>query len=728
MKEKSLSPWGKVAAVHLSGNLADVYFKEQHGYIYRLKLATDCLWIIIQYQNKDSIACRVAYSPAYDMKMDGMQEEGEGLKLNLTSLTGKYTAEIKWPDNKAAVLHYKVSFTPSTPLNIPFWPKDLYLTSSLNPEKIKGDIYISQQGARTGLIYAGIKKPVALSFLYLQNLSSLNSYFVDTETSAADSVGGNLPEIGFSLPHSSGKPLLKDKEYVIGDAFLALHPFVPDDQYEVATGYADLLARLYLHLPKPETQYHHYVDIVEKAMASLQTQGCWTYISGKPYLNAYLCDYDTPPEIMVQLSVLLPLYEYQQWKSTKDIPMAKDLQGGIASFYDNDLKTIVRWLPAAEDRLDESEEQKFKGVMDSWYLHHPRLALRGDDEARELFLTSVAYAQKVARHFKYQWPVFYKMDTLEVLKAETRPGEGGEKDVAGVYALVMLQAFEITGDKKYLEEAERAAKTLERYGFNIFYQANNTAFSAGAMIRLWKITHNERYKKLAYLHLANLFKNIALWSCEYGYGKNFPLFFGLFPLNDAPYLAVYEETEVFSAVHDFFIQAAGEDILPSFTTLLAEFNRYLIHRAVYYYPPMLPPDMLAEDIKTGELDPQLWVPLEDIHDGWEKSGAVGQEVYGAGLCYNIVPRQYIKIKDEAFLIYLDYPFSKPYYRNKRVSFEVFGSDQLHFRLMIIKQASASIPKSLRIIQGNGEQAELKVTSSGHIECRLRGGQKVAVSW
>jgi hypothetical protein len=71
--------------------------------------------------------------------------------------------------------------------------------------------------------------------------------------------------------------------------------------------------------------------------------------------------------------------------------------------------------------------------------------------ASKLFLHSLEFAIKVAHHFKYEWPVFYKVDTLEVVKAETQPGMGGEKDVPGLYAQVMLQAWEMTGEKRYLE-------------------------------------------------------------------------------------------------------------------------------------------------------------------------------------------------------------------------------------------------------------------------------------
>lgn len=86
-------------------------------------------------------------------------------------------------------------------------------------------------------------------------------------------------------------------------------------------------------------------------------KGCWTQTNGIPYLNAYLCDYETPSEIMVQLAVLTPLKEYIEWSGEKN-PLYDDLQSGIAAFYDPKIKTINRWLPALYDKLDQSEEQK----------------------------------------------------------------------------------------------------------------------------------------------------------------------------------------------------------------------------------------------------------------------------------------------------------------------------------------------------------------------------------
>jgi hypothetical protein len=731
-KENSLSPWGTIAAEQLSETLADLYFIEHQGYDYKLKLTGDTLWILAGKTGQEEVAFRTAFSPGNDLQVKRIEQNETGVFVRLGSAIGDYTLQLDLPDRQHPVLHYTLTLTPAVALNIPFWPRDIMVKGNQQPGRVKGEVHINQVGTRTGLLYISINEPKASSLLYLQNLTALNPYFTATATSAADTVSGNFPEIGFALPQNPDKFLAAGKKYTIADTFVAFNQESPKDQFEIAIGFTNLLSRLYLQLPRPETSYHDYTAIVENALNDIQTQGCWNYAGGHPYLNAYLSDFKTPPEIMVQLAVLLPVYDYEQWSGKKGLKIGKDLKAGLPAFFDEDLKTVVRWLPAAEDQLDESEEQKVPGVMDSWYLHHPllnlsRMALNGDETAKELFLPSLAYARKVARHFSYKWPVFYKMDTLEVVKAETQPGEGGEKDVAGIYSLVMLQAYELTGEKKYLQETETAANTLKDFGFDIFYQANNTAFSAGAMLRLWKITRKERYLKLSYLLLANLFKNLALWSCEYGYGKNFPTFFSIFPLNDAPYTAVYEEAEVFSAIHDYFKHAEGEELLPSFSIMMAEFIRYLITRAVYYYPPMLPAEMLEEEIKTGELDSKLWVPLEDMHDGWEKSGGVGQEVYGAGLGFGIVPRHYIRVKNEDFMVYLDYPFAKPVQRKNTLSVQVFGSESLKFRLMIIKGQDKPLPK-ISVRGSRQQEAEGLITKDGHIEYHLIGNQKLKISW
>jgi len=730
-----ISPWAAAAASELTEAEHCLFEYSAGSFNFKVYSTSDSVWIAAELPNGGNLAFRPVFSPGPNLEITRIKTSDTGAEISLNSDAGIYHTRINIEPGDNPVLRYTTSLKPAKDLLVPFWPRDILATAKNGkPANTAGQIHASQWGTRSGFIYMSVTRPRSASILYLQNLTALNDYCQQTETSLGDSVGGSWPELGFALPSATEKPLQAGKEYIINDAFVAFENSVPDTEPEMIQGYLDLLARIYLQMPLPETNYQQWPDILENGLKDLiDSPGCWTQVGGHHYFNAYVSDYTTPPEIMVQLAVLLPLLDYVEW-SERDLEVMKTIKEGLPAFYDEKIGTINRWLPAAEDKLEGEEEQKQPGVMDSWYLHHPllnlsRLALKGDKVCEQLFLNSLDYAIKVARHFKYQWPVFYKMDTLEVIKAETAEGMGGEKDVAGIYAHVMLQAWELTKEQRYLNEAEKAAKTLQGMGFEIFYQANNTAFSSGALLRLYKITKNEIYLNLSYMCLAGIFRNTQLWDCNYGYCKNFPTFFALFPLNDAPYTAVYEEQEVFCALHDYLKHAEGVDILPSVRLLIAEYIRYLVDRAVYYYPTMLPKDMLEEKPKVGEVDPNLWIALEDLQDGWLKSGTVGQEVYGAGNAFGILPRHYLQVPGEEFLIYVDYPTSGFTARKgQNILFSVLGDERLTCRMMIVKTGKSKLPEFEVIGSNQKESIKGKPAKGGNIEYTLNGNQQINISW
>ncbi|CAM4363996.1 hypothetical protein SAMN06265348_113124 [Pedobacter westerhofensis] len=730
----ALSPWALSANADLVEASEIFYTRTAGQFIFVVQATDDSIWVNTTMPNGGNAMFRAAYSPGGSLAIEKTGTIEDGIQLTFVSVSGRQDILITINEDGAfPVLRYVTTLTPAQDLHIPYWPKDiLFSNDKQEPEKTKGTIHASQFGTRTGFIYLTQTKPASASILYLQNLTALSAYCEQTETSAGDTVGGNWPELGFSLPPAN-KPLKAGKEVTLTDAFVAFSTDVVTEEPEIIQLYLKMLAALYCMLPKPKTKYQNWPDVLDHGLKDLiDSPGCWSQVAGHQYVNAYVSDYETPPEIMVQLAVLLPLLDYVEWSKTEQ-PVMKVIKDGLPAFYDEKLKTIMRWLPAAEDKLKGEEEQKVPRVMDSWYLHHPllnlsRLALKGDKTAEKLFLDSIDFAIKVAHHFRYRWPVFYKMDTLEVIKAETAEGKGGEKDVAGIFAHVMLQAHELTGQKKYLEEAEKAAKTLEGYGFELFYQANNTAFSAGALLRLYKITKNELYLNLSYTCLAGIFRNVQLWDCNYGYGKNFPKFFSLYPLNDAPYTAAYEEQEVFCALHDYLKHAEGVDILPSVKLLIAEFIRYLVDRAMYYYPTVLPSEMLEDKPKIGEVDPKLWIALEDLQDGWLKSGTVGQEVYGAGNAFGILPRHFMKVSGEEFMIYVDYPTSGfTAQKGKNIHFGILGDESCTCRLMVVKTGRKKLPEITLTIKGH-QVITGKQVKNGNIEFAVNGNQKVELSW
>jgi len=725
-----LSPWAATSIKELAGRNGSLFSKNIGQYCFYGHSGEDSLWVTAAFNEKIKIAFRTAYSPDGPV-INNITREGNRIFCSLTSQTGQFEVEIQFPDNEKPVLRYTVRFQAAAAMAIPFWPRDILIISEDGSQEHEGEIYIPQVGIRSGLLYAGITKPESGTFLYLQNFSALNDYFSTTMTSPADTVGGTWPELGFSLPPTKDKLLPPDRMITIADAFIAFDTVLPDNQFTIARQFIDRLADLYIHLPQPAVAYHDYRDVLNKSLKDIETtHGCWCYHGGRSYLNAYVSDYKNPPEVMVQLAVLLPLLDYSAWLG-KDLDLIGQLKDGLGEFYDKEKGFLRRWLPIVASMLDGSEPHKAPDVMDSWYLYHPllnlsRMALAGDDTAKDLFLKSLEFSIKVARHFNYRWPVFYNVNTLEVIKEETAPGEGGEKDVAGIYAHVMLQAWELTGDKRYFEEAEKAAQSLTAYGFKIMYQSNNTAFSTGAMLRLYNETKNELYLNLSYLFFANLFANVALWQCDYGNLKHFPLFFALFPLTNAPYIAVYEEQECFAAFHNFLALANDTPLLRSAALLIAEFIRHFVSRAVHYCPPVLPKEMLSEEAKTGEIAPHLWIALEDIHDGWEKSGVVGQEVYGAGLAFGIVPRHYFKSQEGDFMIFVDYPTADRSMGNP-IKLKVLGDKTLQCRLRILSLNGQPLT-GFTVRAGTDQQViSSKMTSEGHLEYIIHGDQVIEIN-
>ncbi len=727
------SPWMPVVKNVLQHDA--IYKNELKDYSLSIHCGDNALWVIVECAGECCVLLRIAYTPAGNLQVLKTTIAGDDINIHVKAPIGIFTIDFKILESTQLLFRCTTAFTPSKSLYIPFWPRDVIITNKKSSVIPQGEAHITQTGTRSGLQYISLDKPSAGSLLYFQNLTALNEYCQVTKTSLGDSVGGEWPELGFALPPSKEKPLSKNKEVIISDAFLAFNAAKNKNVFDDAKQFLNLLAEVYQHLPRPETEYHPWPEILDKGLRDLQfNHACWSHANGNDYLNAYACDYNTPPEIMVQLAVLLPMLDYKHW-SKKDLPAINKIKAGLPAFYDESLGTIVRWLPAQAQKLDGSEEQLKPDIMDSWYLHHPllnlgRLALQGDANAKKLFLDSLPFAIKAAHHFKYEWPVFYNIKTLEIIKAETKPGEGGENDVAGLYAHVMLKAWQLTKEKKYLAEAKKAAKTLGNKKFKLFYQANNTAFAANAMLDLFKETKDELYLNTAYLCLANIFKNVHLWECNYGYAKDYSTFFGVFPLDDAPYTAAYEEQEVFAAMHQFLIDAEKINILPSVCLLLAEFIRYLVQRAYYYYPGNLPAEMLSEKVKMGELDPRLWIALEDIHDGWEQSGSVGQEVYGAGVAFGIVPRHYYCVPGEPFMIYIDYPSTGFTKKSKMVSFHIKGANKLSCRMAIINTGNQTLP-SFTVAAKQDKQKIIidgTLTKEGHMEYILNGNQQIQVSW
>ena len=345
----------------------------------------------------------------------------------------------------------------------------------------------------------------------------------------------------------------------------------------------------------------------------------------------------------------------------------------------------------------------------------------------DLLLPSLDHAIRVAHQFDYQWPVFYRLPSLAVVKAETKPGEGGEYDVSGLYLHVMLQAYELTREPRYREEAEAAARHIEGKGFRLLYQTNNTLMTATALLKLWRLTDKRLYRDLSMVCMANVAARMWIWNARYGHGSAFDTFMGIAPLQDAPYLAAYEEHEFLGSAVSY-LKEAGQDLHPALAVLIPEYMKYLLHRARFYFCAELPADAVCQDPKEGRIRPELFVPLEDIRTGWKQAGAVGQEVYGAAAAFILTTAAYVNRRELPFLIRSEYPVVDFDFRRTpgggAASLQLAGDPRFRCRLTIVpRQAETTVA----VTDARGRKVRGR-KSGGGTAYVVEGGARCELTW
>jgi hypothetical protein len=709
------------------------------NHTFELRSGGQSLWIKVLGPNGMKVALRAGY--CLDGEFDDFQfkKDDRSAEFWLTQSSGKYRLRVELPDSRTPLIHWTLWFTPSESIRINNWPRDVYpLGEDDDPMTSRGDIHLTQHGPRSGLLYFTMLKPAPGSVLYFQNLTAINDYSEKTHTAPTDRVSGEWPELGYAPALATNAPLPADQEVIISDAFVCFSKTLPRDDIQTSQLFLDLLAQVYLQIPRPEVEYHHWLDRVDRVLWHLtHSPLCTREIDGKRYVNPYVGASDKPPESLVQLSVLVALSAYAEWKGT-DLTLAKELNASLPGFYEPNIQSFSRWLVGATFNKDQWEDNVNAESTDSWYLYHSLadigyLAKHKDPVAKQLFLKSLDYAIKVAHRFDYQWPVFFHAQTLEIIRGETSPGAGGENDVPGLYCRVMLLAYDLTGDRKYIKEAEQAARRLQGLGFNLAYQLNNTVMGAVSLLQLWKETGDEYFKNLSYVNIANLFSHVWLWDCKYGNAKYYSTFFGILPLKDAPYLALFEEFEV-PSILDQYLSIGGDALPKSVQLLIAELMRYSLSRAWQYYPSELPREIVAEKPDTGQIEYGLDIPLEDFYEGWQKPGQVGQEVYGAGAPFTFVARHYHQIPDAPFLVFCDYPVTQFSVKQNRqsttVAFNIGGDKRMPCRVRLTPTTPQRLSSETTQLHrlGRKQPARGQLTPEGHLDFELRGDEQIYITY
>lgn len=694
----------------------------------------DSVWCFIRRKDRGGLALRAAYvNGARFTCRKVTAEPDETLRLEVDSVLGRYTLCFVSTGAGLHRLRMVTRFTPATAMRIPFMPRDLYpLGRNDDPLAAEGNIEAAQRGLNTGLVYFRMDEPAFGSVLYFQNLTALNPYFEATGTKPDGVVGGEWPEIGMKLPTPETQEvpdsgLLKaGEEVVLSDAVIVLRDWAGDNEQEMARQFLQMLGVAYQPIEKPQVEYRDWDDRAARTLRDLETS---PQARRTEYGDLYLMPYPDGehPDVMVQLSVIQALHEYQMWLD-KPVPLAEELMRGVRRFYDPKVKTLRRYLPNVGEKQGKDPD-----AVDSWYLYHPmlnlgRLALRGNEEAKELLLKSIDYGIRAAQHFDYAWPIMYKIQDFSVIQKARGDERFGQTDVGGIYAYVMLQCFELTGEDRFVQEARKAIDKAKGLRFDLLYQANLTVWGAVACLRLWRITDRADYLEQSYSYLAGFFHNATIWESELGTAKHFSNFLGVTCLHDAPYMAMYECFESFAGFEEYLAQA-GANLDPSARMLASEYCKYALHRAWFYFPDALPKDAIQQgEHQSGVVNCELSFPLEDLYPGGDPAGKVGQEVYGSGGAFVFATRSHHPVENATFRLYCDH-FIRSHERTgeRALSLTLDGGETCLANLALVRLKRKKLP-TVSVVTAGGDRIRPHRVLDDRIDFHVPANGRVILTW
>jgi hypothetical protein len=694
-----------------------------------IMLGMDSVWVLLRRAGNGGLALRTA-SGSGGMAARVKSKSQAGCVVVVDTPQGQFTIDVTLPANDTPMIRAVTTLKPAADLLVPFLPRDLYpFDEQGDPARTTGTVEAAQRGVNGGVLYFRMEKPAFGNVFYFQNLTALNDYFEATDTKPDGVVGGEWPELGYQptgAPFGNSppkNPLPKGKAVVVSDALLQIGEHNACDEQACALEFMNMLAAAYRQIERPVSEFRDWPARSLKTLTDLKRS---PKASIEHYGHMYLHPYTASeyPDSMVQISVLAAIAQYAEWRG-RPSPLQDALAAGLDKFFDKKLPALRRYLPNVG-------EDKDKNAVDSWYLYHPllnlgRMAKGGNAQAREIFVASLPYAVKAARHFDYVWPIQYDVRDFKVITEDRDKAGHGQTDVGGIYAFAMIQAADITGDKSYLDEAARALKKLDGLRFNLIYQANLSAWGAVAAVKLWRETGDSWFFRQAHVFIAGLFHNSEIWESRLKTAKFHKNFLGVTCLHDAPYMAIYECFETLAAFEEY-LELAGGDIEPSVQLMIAEYRRYALDRAWFAYPDAQPEDAIAkDDIRNGHIDRNLSFPLEDLYGDGQLSGQVGQEIYGCGAAFFFTALAFHRPRGAPMTLFCDRRLTTIRVEGRSMILHPDTPEGFATGLSLIAK-NAALPKTLVVEGGDGKSMPASNRATGRLDYEIAVPGPVTVRW
>jgi len=456
---------------------------------------------------------------------------------------------------------------------------------------------------------------------------------------------------GHNLSLSDLRRLPPGQTLTLYDSYLYLAEGQPEDEAGLFLRYLHQVSDIYDLIAHPAGDLPDWQSLAQETLRDLQDPDTWVELDGQRYWRAYVSDSRQSAEAITQLDVGLAAARYAARYGASDLsdPIVENALGILPDFYNANYGMFQNSGPLA------ISGNQSRG--DTWYeLGHALKAAEwgrlGSAAAAQLARDSQAAWISFAQTVGYQFPQFYTFTTWQ--------GTGREPDAGGGYALYMLRLAELGCGAPCLQEAEAAVRAFPGFGFAFAYETHMTAMSALAAVELADQTGDATWLTYAYGPIANLMRLSWIYEVDYGPAAPARTFFGLAPTQRAGAITPKEQYEAWIYLDEFLRRAHGR-IDPSVEKLVAEFRYHTLVTLADSLPPRLPDGLATqhpsayETVRANRLD--LFIPLEDMREGWDAWGVIGQEVYGAGMAPTFAALAYPEIAP-GVTVYSGYPLAE----------------------------------------------------------------------
>lgn len=497
-------------------------------------------------------------------------------------------------------------------------------------------------------IFYGFSSNMDTTLLYWVDLSELNPFMQAAHYTPSATPGRQGQMLGHKINYTDLRTLPLDQALAVYDSYLYLAPGEPDGETAMFKRYLNQVSDIYDFVAVPEDPLPDWQSLAVETLTALQDPDTWVELDGQRYWRAYVSDTRMSAEAITQLDVGLAAARYaaRYGEDEYSASIIDDSINALQNFYNPNFGLIQNSGP-----LVISGDQ---GRGDTWYelghvLKAAEWGVLGESRAADLAFDSQAAWMDFAHAVDYQFPQFYNFNTWQ--------GAGREPDAAGGYALYMLRLADLGCGELCLEEAKAAVRAFPGSGFSFAYETHMTAASALAAAELADRTNDPTWLNYAYGPIANLIRLSWLYEVDYGVSAPARTFFGLTPTQSAAVITPKEQYEAWIYLGEFLKLAHGQ-IDPSVEKLVAEFYYHSLITSAYSLPPLLPEGVATEHpaayktVNVNLLD--LYIPLEDLGDGWTVWGAIGQEVYGAGMAPTFAALAYVEVAP-GVTVYAGYP-------------------------------------------------------------------------